>query len=984
MTGRTKLFFGAALAALCQGAPALAQDDSEDVIVVTGTRIQSPGVVSASPVDSVDAEEIARQQQPELERVIRVLPMTIPGDGQNVNNGTAGAATLNLRGLGPQRNLIMMDGQRVTPFGPAGTVDTQVIPTALVERIDIITGGASATYGSDAMSGAVNMVLRRDFEGVDFTYNRSITGEGDGEINSAFLTLGANIADGRGNVAVSLNYANRDGVQLGARPLGRLGIATEDGSGYAEFLAGQPPTPPPPGCGGENSVASGGSTTTLPTRVAIAGGPGLGQFRDDGTIGANCSVFNFNPYNYYQTPQERFGGSALGHFDITENLEAYARFSFTKTQVTQQIAPSGIFGDTFWTPLSNPLIGAAAQSTIITTGEAGRVAGTVLTGGAFPNWRDLNSNGIVDAADDLLISYRRRTVELGPRSASFTADWFQVVAGVRGDFNDDVHYDLNISHGESDRVAVNRGYSNLSHISDQVYSLDGTTCALSSDPSCVPINLFGGQGTITPEAAEYARATGILQFGYSQTVATGVINGDLPFQSPWAQTPVAFSFGGEYREEEGFAEPDECLKLAPASCLGGFGGNILPIRGGFNATELFGEAIIPLLEGQPFAESLALELGYRTADFEPSGEVETWKYGLSWEPVEGLRFRAMQQRAARAPNVGEIGSPVTTGLDNVEGIGDPCSIDNAANIDATLHALCLSTGMTAAQVGTVENVVSGQINIFAGSNPLALPGPESADTTTIGFVLTPDLGDVLLRPTLTVDYYDIKINDYINAPPAQAILDGCYVSGDAGQCALIQRVGGTLTLPGSGLEAFITNLDFLQAEGVEIGAQFGVDLGNLGTLRFIFNGNHYITNEFQSDPISGVTNCKGMFSAACGGNFGSPLPENRWIQRSLWEIGDFEFSYLWRHLGEVESSIDPAAIFPAFRTIEAFDYIDLNAAWQVNDNARLMISVTNVTEQDPPVVGNEAGDTANNSGNTFPSFYDPLGRVWAVGFNVRF
>ncbi|MEQ1808420.1 MAG: TonB-dependent receptor [Terricaulis sp.] len=982
------LFVGAALAALSQGTTAFAQDaaafEDEEAIVVTGTRIRSPGVVSASPIDSVDAEEIARQQQPELERVIRVLPITIPGDGQNTNNGTIGAATLNLRGLGPQRNLIMMDGQRVTPFGPPGTVDTQVIPTALIERIDIITGGASATYGSDAISGAINMIMRRDFEGVDLTYNRSITGEGDGEINSAALTMGAGLENNRGNVTLSLNYGNREGVLFGARPLGRLGIVTADGGGYSEFLSGQPPLAPPAGCGGDDTVATsqGGSSRTVPTRLSIAGGPGLGQFRDDGTIGANCSLFNFNPYNYYQTPQERFGGSAIGYFDVNENVEAYARFSFAKTAVDQQVAPSGLFSDTFWVPLSNPLIGASARNTIVSTGETGRVGGTVVAGGSSPNWRDQNSNGVVDAPDDLLLSFNRRTVELGPRSTTNTQDWYQLVFGVRGDFNDSVHYDLSFSHGESDRTLQNFGYTNVTHIADQLYSLDGVTCALTSDTACVPINLFGGQGTITPQAAAYASATGILRFGYSQTVGTGVISGDLPFQSPWASSPVAFSVGAEYREEEGFAEPDECFKLAPASCMGGFGGNVLPIHGGFNAFELFGETIIPLLEGQPFAESLSLELGYRASDFEPSGQNESWKYGLSWEPIDGLRFRAMQQRAVRAPNVGEIASPITSGLDNAA--VDPCSIGNAANIDATLRALCISTGMTNAQVGTVEDLVSNQVNVFIGSDPLNLPAPESANTTTIGFVWQPDLGESILRPTLTVDYYDIQIDNYINAPPAQSILDGCYLAGDPNICARVRRVGGTLTIPGSGLTALTTNLETLGAEGLEIGAQFGLDVGSLGTLRFTFNGNHYLSNEFTDFSVLGATNCKGVFAASCGGNFGTPLPTDRWIQRTLWEVGDFEFSYLWRHLSSVESSLPADQIFPAFQSIDAYDYIDLSAAWQVNENARLMVSVTNVTEQDPPVVGNEAADTASNSGNTFPSTYDTLGQVWSVGFNVRF
>jgi iron complex outermembrane receptor protein len=216
----------------------------DDVVIITGTRITAPGVESSSPITSVGAEEIALAQQPEVEKILRLLPMTIPGDGQNVNNGTAGAATVNLRGLGPQRGLLLIDGQRLTPYDYNGRVDTQVIPTALLERVDIVTGGASATYGSDAMSGAINFITKRDFQGVAFNVDRSITGEDDGEIVSTSLTMGANLDDGRGNVVMSFNYSDRDGVQGGARPLGQLGIVTADGSGYANFLAGNAPQAP--------------------------------------------------------------------------------------------------------------------------------------------------------------------------------------------------------------------------------------------------------------------------------------------------------------------------------------------------------------------------------------------------------------------------------------------------------------------------------------------------------------------------------------------------------------------------------------------------------------------------------------------------------------------------------------------------------------------------------------------------------------------
>ncbi len=985
---RTSVLAGVALGTV--SGVAVAQDadtDEREVVVVTGTRIVAPGIESSSPVFTVGSDQIALAQEPEVERLIRDLPIALAADGSNVNNGTVGAATLNLRGLGAQRNLIMLDGQRLTPYDINGRVDTQVIPTAMLDRIDIVTGGASAVYGSDAMSGAINFLLKRDFEGVEASYDYSITGENDGDIHNISLTMGANTPDGAGNVMLGLNYAKREAILLGDRPLGLLGIETVSGAGYDEFLAGDVPPQPPADCQAPFAAAAGGSTTTIPTRVAIAGGPGLGQFRNDGTLGANCSVFNFNPFNYYQTPQERFGATAVGYYEINPHVEVYARGTFSATNVIQQVGPSGIFGNTFFTPLSNPLIGDAARADIIAIAEAGRAAGTVSETGALPNWVDQNTNGIVDAADDLLISYRRRTLEFGPRSSDYGRNWFQFATGVRGEITNNWNYDVMFSHGESDQREIRAGYTNVANIEQQIYSLDGVTCANTTDTSCVPIDFFGGFGTITPAAAAYGSATAIQDRNYIQTIVNANVSGVVDqLATPWANTGLGLSFGAEYREENGKTVPDECLKLAPTSCLGGAGGNVLPIEGGFSTTEFYVEGIMPLIEGMTGAESLDLELGFRTANFDPSGVTESWKYGFSYEPIPGLRFRAMQQRAVRAPNVAELASPSTTGLDNAQ--FDPCSVGNPNPIDATLRALCISTGQTDAQVGTVEDIVSGQINGFFGTNLAALPGPETADTTTFGVVWTPASIGIpsITRPTVTLDYYDIKIDDYINSPPAQGVLDGCYVLGDPAICSQVVRVGGTLTLPGSGLQEFTTNLDYLQAEGIELGVFFGVDMAAAGTIDVSLNANRYLTNEFRPATTLAVRDCLGTYGTACGGNFGTPLPETRFTQRTMWNYGDFQLGYQWRYLGEVDASPTdfPAGVFPAFQTIDAYHYIDLMGNWQATDNLRLNAGVRNVFEEEPPVVGGEAGDTSSNSGNTFPSTYDVLGRVFTIGVDVAF
>jgi outer membrane receptor protein involved in Fe transport len=982
---RLAMALGVASTAVLSQGSAFAQENTGasevtvEKISVTGSRIVRPGAVSASPIMSMDAEDIEFLQEPEVEKILRILPSTIPGDGANVNNGTAGAATVDLRGLGTQRTLVLLNGRRMVPFNFNGQVDTATIPTALIERVDVVTGGASAVYGSDAVAGAVNFVLKENFEGVALDYNHAVTAESDGKRDTIALTIGSNFDDDRGNMALSISWMNREQILLGDRPLGLLGIVTSNGAGFDQFNAGEPPVPSPAGCDAPNAVVAGGSTTSIPTRFAIVGGGAAasGQFRNDGSIGTECSQFNFNPFNFYQTPQERFSATAIGHYDINDDHRAYASFTHTNVTVDQQIAPSGTFGAVFQLPLANPLIADTARQFMITQANNALANGLLSADPSAPvtNWRDVNGNGVVDEADYLSVQLRRRTLELGPRSEKFDTEQFQFVVGAKGVLYGDWEYDVSYQYGESNRVTTRGGYTNLTNIQNALDTTDGVTCA-NGDSSCVPINLFGGFGTITPEMAGYATAIALQTQNYDQTVGQVILNGPVDFVvSPFSSESLLMSVGYEHRAENGSLEPDECLKLAPASCQGGAGGNLLPIRGGFKADEFFIEGLLPLVTGMEFAEQLDLEFGYRAADYDSVGSVNTWKLGLTWRPTDDLLVRVMEQSATRAPNVGELFSPVVTGLDNAA--GDPCSIGNAANIDAALTALCVSTGMSPAQVGQVQDVISGQINTITGSDPTNVPGAEDASTFTAGFVYS---SDILDNFSISVDYYDITIEDTIGNFSAQETLDSCYVAGIAAECAKIQRVAGDLTISGSGIELLTTNLNYRQAEGIEIGVNFDYDLNDMGALSFSTNLNQYLTNERQSSAISEVIDCNGFYGTDC-----SPTPELRFTQRVTWSMDDITVSALWRYMSSIDVEEDQrAGVFEAFRSIDSYSYFDLFASYQLNDNFRFTAGVENLFDKEPPVVGGEVGSTTFNSGNTFPSTYDVIGTVYKVGVRVKF
>ena len=450
-----------AIAAVC--APASAQDastnddDALEEIITTGTRIKNQNIIAASPVTTIDAEEISAQQTPNIERVFRDLPITIPGDGENVNNGTAGQATLDLRGLGPERSLILVDGKRLTPYDINGIVSTDVIPVNMLERVDVVTGGASAVYGSDAMSGAVNFILKKDYEGFEIDLGYSDTEQGGEDTYYINALLGVNFEGDRGNITIGAGRTERGAILLADRDFGLFGVSSTTGSGL-----GSPPPEPSADCSGNTSFTTAhssgvGSTTAIPATLNLRSGNSF-QFRDDGTlVQGECARFNFNPFNYYQTPQERWQATTVASYDISDSAEVYMRASFSNNRSDFQIAPSGTFGTAFTIPVMNPFFTDATRTTIVDDLNAGALQFLSDTNQALsdllalPNptqddldsiaalqaalaadplgfnavgIQDLNGDGVFDASDAFTSTARRRTLELGPRTGIFDTDYF--------------------------------------------------------------------------------------------------------------------------------------------------------------------------------------------------------------------------------------------------------------------------------------------------------------------------------------------------------------------------------------------------------------------------------------------------------------------------------------------------------------------------------------------------------------------------------
>ncbi len=1030
--------------AFAQAQPAAqTAENNDDAIVVTGTLIRNPNLVASAPVQSVGQEEISLRQRNTAEEVLRDLPGATPSIGSAVNNGNGGSAFADLRGLGNFRNVVLLDGARIVPSNFIGRVDLNNIPLALVERVDTLTGGAATTYGADAVSGVINFITRQDFAGAEISASQQITEEGDGNVFRVDATIGANFDDGRGNATLSLGYQEADAVYQGAR---RFSI-----NNYTSTSGGL-----------------GGSGTTVPARFTRPGvGPGNQNTLVPATgltrpyVGAT-DAFNFNPYNIYQTPFERFNIFAQARYEVADGIEFYTRGMFSKNTVNTIIAPSGIFGQLALIPLSSPFLPAGARAQFCETNDFDfntpgiqtltpaqcTAAATALTP-ADPNFRAVQTN------------IGRRIVETGPRLAEFLTTMFDYRAGLRIDVTDSINLDLSGAYGESENRATLDGYISISRLRTALYTSSATTCNLGPSPTvpnpnpalpplagsgagttgCVPVNVFGPAGSISPAMIPYITAIATNSQRSSLSQARALLSGDFGASMPWANDPIGFALGAEYRGYQAAQTADQLSQTAGE--LGGAGGAVLPFTGGYSVYEAYAELIAPIVQDRAFFHSLTLEAGIRYSDYSidtagsPGYNTTTWKLAANWEPMQGLRFRGNYQRAVRAPNIAELFLPRGTGLTTLT--TDPCrTTRNTAGVitfagplaNADLRAVCLLQGAQPAQIGLIANPTAAQANATV-SGGLYLR-PETSDSYTIGLVFQPRFIPGL---SLTIDYYHIVIEDAISQPGPGDLINACF--GDANgtgvtaasvtnpSCLLFQRNPVTGGLDGDpattiGLIFPASNAGRILTDGVDFGFNYRRDLG-FARLNLSFNGNWTNRSQFEAivpgsiippgfpgagqpfTPIP-VRECVGLYGPNCGSPGsagpssapGSIQAEWTWNARATFSFDDIDLSLLWRHISSVQAepgivlfqgTIAAGALAGEevdFANIPAYDYFDLAARFGINDNLDITLTVQNLFDKDPPIVGGNTGTVSFNSGNTYPSTYDALGRRFAVGARLRF
>lgn len=947
--------------------PAFAQDtqpqqvqDAEttpvegNAIVVTGTLIRNPNLEQSSPVSVVGSEELELQQTNVAEEILRELPGAVPSVGSQVNNGNGGASFVNLRGLGVNRNLVLLDGTRIVPAGLGGVVDLNNIPLALIERVDILTGGAVTTYGADAISGVVNFITKNDFAGMELSLSEQITERGDGNTFRGDLTVGANFDDGRGNAVLSVGYQETDPVTQGDRSFGAFNI---------DSYTGRP----------------GGSSAAVPATIAGYGGP-FRQISPDGqTLVPFYRPFNFNPQNIFQTPFQRFNMFGTARYEVADGIETYVQGLFSKNSVTTRIASSSSFFETYTFPFSNPFIPTAIRNDIcVAQGltPAQCTAAAAAASPSDPNYRTFNAQ------------VRRRFVEAGTRDNEYTTTIFQIKTGVRGDITDSLGFDLFGTYGQSENVSRQTGNGLKSRLQQALLATNPNTC-LNPAGGCVPFNLFGLPGSITPEQLRFV-VSSVSTGGTTETsLATvqGVVNGDFGFGSPLAEEPIGIAVGGEYRRYMA-ASVSDLATQTPGEVLGN-GAASPDVFGEYDVYEAFGELIVPLVADRPFFHSLTLEAGARYSDYSTSGNSFTWKAGGSWEPTRDVKLRGSYNRATRAPNIGELFAPNVTGLDNLT--IDPCSgAKPVAN--ANLAAVCRAQGAPAGQIGLIADPAAAQINVTSGGNPNL--DVEKATTWTIGAVFQPEF---IPGFTASIDYYDIKVVDAITTPTVGDVITGCFgnitaASASDPACTGIRRNPLTGGLDGStantpGLPLRLSNLGRITTNGIDVALNYRRDIG-FAKLALAFNGNWTDSAKFQATPTSVDRECVGYYSVNCG----SIQPEFSFNQRTTLTFGGTDLSLLWRYIDGVR--YEPLALaddiaagggpLEQFQTIPAEHYFDLSTRFSLTDNFTLTLTAMNLFDNKPKLVGSSIGTTAFNSGNVYPSTYDPLGRRYAATVKLTF
>jgi len=909
-------------------------------------------------------------------------------------------ATADLRGLGPQRTLVLVDGRRLgigdpSTQNPNPAPDLDQIPAALIERIDVVTGGASAVYGSDATAGVINFIMKRNFQGIqidgqfaEYMHDNNLSdvqaidaAEATATGNPAFkapsgnttfgdrrdlsILMGTNIADGAGNITAYLTYHNQAPVAENRTDYGTC-LLVENG-----LLSGGP----------LNNFACLGSSnsnkfTIGPNAYSVVGHDFL-PFPQPGSVPP--PAFNSDTYEYLQRQDERYNAGFMAHIDLNDYVKPYMDFSFMYDRTNEVVGPSALFQTNYpFTPddlyrvnCTNPLLSAQEQGILCTPAQ---IAASAANPGS--------------AAGLATLDIGRRNVEGGGRAADYEHTNYRIVLGTTGQLLDGLTYDLYGSFYYVTLFDSNTNYLNYANVGQALIATGTAANPVCVNPvgGCVPYNIFT-QGGVTAAQLKYLDTIGTA-YG---TTSEGITHVDFTADtgkwgvaSPLAHDGVGLNLGAEHRYDTLVFTPDA---VEAAGELAGYTGAVVATNASFDVNEGFIEARAPLVQDKPFVHDLDLDAGYRYSSYSSVGSTNTFKFEVQYAPLSDFRLRYSYDRAVRAPNLIELYNPLSYGQQSFLGV-DPC----AGPTPTASLVQCEHTGVTPAQYGSIPQCVAGQCGQVIGGNPDLKP--EQADTYSVGLTLTPTS---LPSFTASIDYWHIAFFDLIGVYPGATLFQSCLTTANPTFCSQIVRnkVTGALTgatVAGGGYILQTNyNLGSSVESGIDVQANYRLALGAFGSLTAALNGTylqHSITTPY---PGALSFDCAGLFGPDCNTN--SINPRWRHTLRVSWQTpwDKLLVSANWRFIGKTSldnNSNQPALMFSEFgeydyvdARIPNYSYFDLAATLEVWRNIEFRAGVNNVLDKSPPVISSEL--TGSGSPNTYPT-YDELGRNLFIAFTAKF
>lgn len=953
-------------------APAAGASGADQVQVlqgvsVTGTRIPQPSLTGSAALQSLGSTEIQLQGTISVDQLLSNIPSAATLSSSNTDSENS-SSTVGLRGFGANRTLVLINGTRLVPGDPAAfnTAATDInganlnfIPTALVERVEVLTGGASAVYGSDAIAGVVNFIMKQDFEGFSFDAQGTQSDHGDGTTYSPTVVWGMNAADGKGNVTLYASYTQQSKVPLLARDYSHCPwLPNESGTGRE--------------CFGASSIQEGNFTSLdrpFGDNNVMVDPNGSRTF-----VPYDGRVYNFDEDAYLVRPDRRYNFGGFAHRKLNDHFEVYGSAMFMTDKNQARSNPPQLNFAEVGINCSNPFL--SGQEAAYLCPNPGQTQASTLVGRLFQ--------------------------EMGPRTIESNNNEYRIQLGLRGEIVEGWKYDVSTQRSEN---TTTQRYMNFSSLSRARQALQATTDANGNpaciDPSggCVPLDLFQLLA-ISPDAANFIRSDDLEHATTTEQVATASVTGDLGrygLRIPSARDGVQVAGGLEYRRDSLDFLPDPGIQAGDTT---NEGGAVPAVSGRFNVADAFAELQVPVVQDRPLVKDLSFDAAYRFSRYRiasRTSELDThaYKLGVRYAPSDDIALRASWNRSVRAPDIQELFFPDTV---TVQQAADPCA---GAEPNATL-AQCANTGVTPAQYGNISQCVSQQCNVRIGGN-LNLK-PEESITRQLGVVLTPR---ALKGFTGTLDYYDIVLTGAIGAIPPLGVLGACLRNGEF--CDQIQR-GQNGILFGDPTQAFINatdlNTGFLRSRGFDLNLNYDrylsdLGLGDNGHVVFNLNGNYIADFQHKDTPTSPQYNCVGLYGPVCG----VPSPRWRHQARLTWEnpmgaVPGFAVSLQWRYIGKTKldfnhtdsPQLNPtgSSFDPVDAKIPAISYLDLAATYQLpfqDQDISLRVGINNLTNRNPPVVtlvGLPLTTVFAPPSNTFASLYDALGRVFFVGVHANF